>query len=77
MEAIAGLSLAANIFQVIDFSHKLITAAVESYKFGAPKNLQTLDQVAVELKGANLSLDETIAVATDGSSASPNDQVSL
>lgn len=61
MEAVAGLSIAANVFQVVDFSHKLITAAIEYYKLGLPSSIQALDRVASELKSANGSLNDVLS----------------
>lgn len=53
MEAIAGLSLAANILQVVDFSASLLSSANEIRKNGSTARNSELNSVTVDLRNLN------------------------
>ena len=76
MEVIAGLSLAANIFQVVDFSHRMVSGALDSYNYGTSNNLDALEKVARELRSANRLLGDTLNTAQTPAPVS-DDQVCI
>lgn len=75
MEGIFALSLIANVFQVVDFSHQILTAAWETYKTGFLSDNATPDQIALDLKDANDSLQAKLTPSA-GQAATKDDQVS-
>ncbi|KAK3695911.1 hypothetical protein LTR37_018266 [Vermiconidia calcicola] len=56
MEGLAALSLIANTFQVVDFSYQILKAAWEAYKTGALSSNASQEQIALDLRTANDSL---------------------
>jgi hypothetical protein len=53
MEGLAALSLAANVFQVVDFSTSLLSKSREIYGSGSTKNHADLAVIANDLKTLN------------------------
>ena len=72
MEALAALSLAANIIQVVGFSHHIFSAIYETYKIRSFSDNAELEQIALDLKAANDSLQQDSC----GKGLSKHDQVS-
>ena len=74
MEGVAALSLAANVIQVVSFSHRILSAARETYKNGFLRDNAALEQLAEDLKSANESLQQRLHQSA-GSSLSKDDKV--
>lgn len=56
MEAVAGLSLAANILQVIDFSAKVLSTGREIQQAGSTIQNSELETIATDLAGLSREL---------------------
>ena len=74
MEGVAALSVAANVIQVVSFTHKVLSAVSETYKTGHLSNNAGLEQIALDLKAANESLQQKLN-ENSGSSLSRDNQV--
>ena len=60
MEAIAAVSIAANVFQVVSFSHQVLSAAWKTYKTGVSSDNDAFERVALDLKAANVVLSQRL-----------------
>jgi hypothetical protein len=58
MEAIAALSLAANVFQVVDFAHKLLSTGQQIYQAGSTVQNAELEVVVQDFAVLNKRLQK-------------------
>lgn len=52
MDPISAFSFAATIFQVVDFSAKVVSVATQIYKSGSSSELNSLEQAGQKLQSA-------------------------
>ena len=61
MEALAGVSLAANVIQFIDFSYTLVSRGKRIHRNGSPSEHGDLEKVTIALVDYNRRLQESLA----------------
>ena len=61
MEALAGVSLAANVIQFIDFSYTLVSRGKRIYRNGSLSEYGDLEKVTIALVDYNRRLQESLA----------------
>ena len=76
MEALAALSIVANVFQVIDFSMTILSTAYELRKAGTTRDQSNICMVAYDLKALNSKLKQSSQVISTSNNHS-QDQLDL
>ena len=61
MEALAGISLAANVIQFVDFSYTLVSRGKSIHRNGSLSEYGDLEKVTVALVDYNRRLQESLA----------------
>lgn len=74
MEAVATLSLACSVVQLVDFSLKATDTCRELYKAGSTRNHKAIESQATELRKLCASVESTLQQASGGTTLSQDSQ---
>ena len=61
MEAIAGLSIASNVIQVIGFAFQAVEICNQFYKHGTTVDIKSLEETSGELAGTTAELETSLS----------------
>ncbi len=74
MEALAGVSLAANVLQFIDFTTRLVSTGVEIHKLGASSENGDLETITRRLVEFNHDARELLASRQPSNESPTNEE---